>query len=241
MKKEIFLILFLLNISLVFAKDPDEKKIKFINYPGFYYTYESGIASRISIQDVAMFRVANKHLFSAALRIHLNQQAGFGSFYLAAEEVRIPLSWLYFGAELAHHEFPDYKIGENQIAVLAVFLPFKKIKVGIGYTYRSVNIQDKDLHSFFDWNNEMDEGYIIFQFRWLIYESNRWNLAYKMGTYDFMRIQSKDHVFIEFEQQFKIKENISFQFNVSTAIKGISGMILAVNEFQLETGVIITF
>jgi hypothetical protein len=56
-----------------------------------------------------------------------------------------------------------------------------------------------------------------------------------------MRIQTKDHVFIQFEQQFKINEKIVIPVNISTAIKGISGMVLSVNEFQLETGVMFMF
>ncbi|MDX2445348.1 MAG: hypothetical protein QNK30_16250 [Bacteroidales bacterium] len=241
MKSELLILLFVLNLFSVFGQDMEEKSARFINIPGLYYNYESGVSSRLSVQDIAKFKVANKHLLSAALRIHLNQQSGFGSLHLAAEELKTPLPWLYFSAELAHHEYRDYNIGENQLAVLAFFLPFKKIKFGIGYTYRSVSIKDSDFHSMFDWQNEMDEGYLIFQFKWLIYQGDKWNLAFNMGTYDFMRIQTKDHVFLELEQMYNIKENIDIQLNISTAVKGISGLVLAVNEFQIETGLRFSF
>ena len=241
MKKQITILLGLLLFLSVSGQTVEKRKVEYINFPGFHYNFENGVSNRLSIQDIAKFKVSNKFLFSAGLRFHLNQQSGFGSLHPAAEELPIPLPWLYFSAELAHLEYMDYKIGENQIALLAFFLPSKKIRLGIGYAYRSVNMEDNDYHSFFDWSNEMDEGYFIFQFRWLIYENNYWNLAFKLGTYDFMRIQTKDHVFVQFEQQFKIKENIVVPLNISTAIKGISGMVLSVNEFQLETGVMFMF
>ncbi|MBA7533426.1 hypothetical protein ES705_25665 [subsurface metagenome] len=87
----------------------------------------------------------------------------------------------------------------------------------------------------------MDEIYLIFQIKWDVVKSNKWELTSKLGTYDFMRIQTKDHLFIEIEQKYAWQENINLHLDISTAIKGISGMILAVNEFRIETGVSFQF
>lgn len=240
-KANLFLILFILNTLFTFAESPKKKEINFFYFPSLYYNYEKGVANRISLQNIAKLRYAEKYLFSFAWRFHLNQQIGFGSVYLALEEWQTSKSWLLFGGEYAHHEYPDYKIGENQIALITYFKPWKKIKMGIGFTYRAVDLEDKKLHSPFKWSGELDEIYFIFHFKWDIYRSNKWQIAYKMGTYDFMRIQSKDHLFFEIEQQYALRDNISIRFDISTAVKGISGMILAVNEFQIESGVLLQF
>ena len=240
--KKIFLLIFLsFGIGNVFSQDSIQNNFTYSNYSAFYYDYEHGVSNMLSIQDVVRLRYNEKILFSFAWRFHLNQQVGLGSFYLAVEEWQTNKKWLAFGVEYEHHEYPAYKIGENQFALISFFKPWEKVRLGAGFTYRAADLEDKKVHSPLKWSNEMKELCFIFQARWDMFELEKWKLVFKLGTYDFMRIQTKDHLFFEIEQKYAWHENSTLHLGVSTALKGISGLVLAVNEFQIETGLSFQF
>jgi hypothetical protein len=240
-KKTLLLVLILFNPVGVFGQSSKENNICFSNNPSLHYNYEKGVASIFSIQDIVRLKYSEKYLFSFAWRFHLNQQVGLGSFYLAVEEWHTNKTWLLFGGEYEHHEYPAYNIGENQVAIISYFKPWEKLRLGAGFTYKAVDLKDRKVHSPVKWSKEMDEIYLIFQIKWDVVKSDKWELTSKLGTYDFMRIQTKDHLFIEIEQKYAWKENINLHLDISTALKGVSGLILAVNEFRIETGVSFQF
>ena len=239
---KIFLIIFFsFSVGNVFSQDSIQNNLTFSNYSSFYYNYENGVSNILSIQDIVRLRYDEKILFSFAWRFHLNQQVGLGSFYLAVEEWQTKKTWLAFGAEYEHHEYPAFKIGENQVALISFIKPWEKVRFGAGFTYRAVDIEDKKIHSPLKWSKELDEIYLIFQVKWDMVKLDKWELVSKLGTYDFMRIQTKDHLFLEIGQKYAWRENINLHLDISTALKGVSGLVLAVNEFQIETGVSFQF
>ena len=193
--------------------------------PSLHYQYEEGVANRFSLQNVAVF-YKKSCVFSAGWRFYLNEQVGLGSLHFAINELFTSLPWLSFGAELAHHEYPDYNMGENQLALLSYFkTKSKKLRFGVGLTYRAPLFDDKKLHSPFKWGGDLNEFYFIAQLKWSILHKNKYFLGAKMGTYDFMQIQTLDHIFLKLEQIYSIKPKIHIYLNVSTAVKGISGFL----------------
>ena len=240
--KKLFLIIFVsFCTGYAFSQDSIQNNLTYSNYSSLYYNYENGVSNMLSIQDIVKLRYKKKILFSFAWRFHLNQQVGLGSFYLAVEEWQTNKTWLAFGAEYEHHEYPAYEIGENQVALISFFKPWEKVRFGAGFTYRAVDLENRKIHSPLKWSKELDEIYLVFQVKWDVIKTDKWELVSKLGTYDFMRIQTKDHLFIEIGQKYAWRENINLFLDISTALKGVSGLVLAVNEFQIETGLFFQF
>jgi len=240
MQNKVLLFLFIpflfIDIQCI-ADTTKEKKITFIHYPGVYYTFESGVSSRLSLQDIAKFNLSNRVFIGAAWRFHINQHTGMGSVNFAVEEWKTGLKWLSFGGELVHLEFSDYKIGENQAIFISYLKPFRHVYFGIGIAYKSPNLKNTTTHSLFDWNNEMNELYPVFQVNFDLITLEQWRVRCNFGTYEFMQLQTKDHLFIRLKQEFIILPNIRLHLDVSSGIKNISGMSLTVNELHILTGV----
>lgn len=203
--------------------------------PSLHYQYENGVANRLSIQNVLC--IENKAFtYSAGWRFHLNEQVGLGSFSFALNEWRTPKKWLSFGAEYQYHEYPDYNMGENMLALLSFFRTGERLRFGGGFTYRSPIFTDNSIHSPFTWGGAIDELYFIAQIKWDIIKKEKYLLSCKSGTYDFMRIQTKDHAFLKLENTYLLKENIRIKLDMSTAAKGFSGLLFAINEFRFNAG-----
>jgi len=231
------LILLLITGLQSYAQTDEGGKLTFIHYPGFYYTYENGVSSRLSLQDIATFELSDHVFLSAAWRFHLNQHIGMGSVNFAVEEWKTGLNWLSFGGELAHLEYSDYQIGENQAILISYLKPWKRMYFGLGVAYKAPNLLQGTTHSLLDWNNEANEFYPVFLFRYDVLLRDKWKLKFKLGTYEFMRLQTKDHIFLKLEQEYVILPNLRLHLDVSTAVKGVSGMSLTVNELHILTGV----
>lgn len=234
------IILTLMFIAMAFptrGQEPVHKIHSFLNTPGFYYQYEQGVSNRISFQDIAAFNISERIKVSAAWRFHINQQYGMGSVHFAVEEWKTGLKWLSFGGELAHLEYSDYKIGENQIALISYFSAGKRFRFGLGGAYRAPNLKNRESHSFFDWNNEANEIYPVFQLEYRAFLREQWSLYFSLGTYEFMRLQTKDHLFLKLEPSWWIRNNMKLKLDIATAVKNISGMILTVNELSILTGI----
>ncbi len=209
--------------------------------PSLFYAYESGVSSRLSLQDITAYTFPNGMMLAAAFRINLNQQAGLGLFSLSAQRIPSPVWWMKFHVEVAHLEYPDFYTGENQIGALINFLPLKRLILSLGMGYRTPDLAGKRFHSPFDWNHEMNEAYPLFNLAWTFVDRNGFRADLFTGNYYYMNFRSLDHIMFGVDGGYRIKRNIGLRLQVLTAVKGVSGFVFSVNEMQINGGVQIHF
>ncbi len=220
---------------------PSQPNTGWCTQPSLFYAYEAGVSNRISLQDVTAYNFHNRLMLAAAFRINMNEQRGLGLFSLSAQRIPGPIPWMKFHIEVAHLEFPDYCIGENQLATLVHFLPVKQLVLGVGMGYRSPELSGRKVHSYFDWNHEMNEFYPLFNLSWHCLTINKFGATLFAGNYYYLNFRTLDHLLFGVDTAYEINGQIQFDLRVLTAVKGVSGFVFNVNELQINGGVKICF
>jgi hypothetical protein len=207
----------------------------------FVYHYEAGVANRISFQDVYAYSFPKQTEIALTVRFHLNENKGLGMTSFLARKIPGPFPWMKFQVEWLHLEYPDLYTGENQIAALIHFIPHQRISFMAGMAYRSPDLANKKMHSPFEWDHQMNEVNLLFNVNWIFIDLKKFRSDLFVGNYTWQTIHNPDHLMLGLHGSYRITDHIMLGMEIRSAVKGVSGFVFSVNEFQAETGIKIRF
>lgn len=230
---------FLLLSSPLWSQDQDtiQSPKEFIISPSLLYRFESGVTSRISFQGVVTYTFHNGLMLVGGLKFHMNENTGLGNFSISAANIPGFYPWMKFRTDLTHLEYPDYLVGENQAAGLVSFYLFRKLDFNAGMIYRAPDFSEEKPHSIFDWNHDANELYPVVNLYWKVVATETLRLTVLSGNYFFMELRTSDHWMAGIKGRYKAGEKLWVDFRALTAVKGISGFVFSVNEFQVNAGI----
>ena len=207
----------------------------------FVYRCEAGDANRISFQDVYAFTFPQQTEIALTVRFHLNENKGLGLTSFLARKIPGPFRWMRFQVEWLHLEYPDWNTGENQFAALIQFIPRRRISIMAGMAYRSPDLADRKMHSPFEWGHQMDEMNLLFNVNCIILDLKKFHADLYVGNYTWQTIHNTDHLMLGIQGHYRITDHILLGMEIRSGVKGVSGFVFSVNEFQAETGIKISF
>lgn len=203
---------------------------------GFRYQYEAGVSSRISVQTEGSYQWKSGLALTGVLRFNLNEQAGIGAVGISIHDIPAFSESIKFRTDLIHLEYPDFLTGENIGVGMLEWTVNNSLNISAGITYRSPDFTPEKIHSPFDWSNEADELYPVFNLYYRYSGIKNITLAAFTGNYIFPDLYTLDHWLLGLSGAIPVSEKTQFHFRMVSALKGLSGFVFSVNELRVFAG-----
>jgi len=199
--------------------------------------HEHGVESKL----VTTARIAHSPLprldLDASLSLALVRHAGVAAWRLGAA-YRLAGAWNTTAfAGLQHDQWNDWRIGENRALALLVVSPFRPVSLGWGIAWRAPVLDPDQYASPFAWRSDVPEWNLVYRVGWRVVDRPRLTAAAVVSNITPTRFYSPQHVAFRLEGSLRLDPAWRLELHLGTAAKGLSAMLLSVNEFTAEVGI----
>jgi len=198
--------------------------------------HERGVESK-SVTTLGLAHCPFPRLgLEASLSVALFEHAGISGWRLGAA-YRFTDAWNATAlAELQHDQWNDWRIGENRALALLAASPLRPVSIRAGAAWRAPILDPDRYASPFAWRSEMPEWNLAYGAEWRFLDCPGLAASAAVSNLAPTRFYNPQHVAIRLEGSLRLDPAWRLALRLGTAVKGLSAMLLSVNEFTAEVG-----
>ena len=198
-------------------------------------SYEDGVTDRALIGYLGRFALGPRFMVDAGLQLGVFDESASRMIGIA---LAYHIEWLRSEAVLAtqHEDWPGWSASENRAEAYWRFNPFWFFNALFGVSYRAPLFGGTSFWESFHWPWQNAEINTIYRVEFQLIHTSEYGFSVAMWNYDHMRLYNWDHFHFGAQGSYRIDPKTALSLSASTALKGMSGVILSLSEFELGLG-----
>jgi hypothetical protein len=175
----------------------------------------------------------------------VGDNSGIAHYGLGAEVLVSKPLCLRFQAQVNHHQWPSWRVGENSASGMVLATPLRRrslVELGVGLAWRSPQLDPASYASPFRFTSPAAELNLLYRLNWSFLEMRRARLCFWVANDDAIHPHTAQQVPFGMEYQLVTWPSVSDQVFFLTArlgssIKGLSGALFSLGDIEARIGV----